>query len=421
MIGNLDLIVDYILENFRYGSEIPESKVNLLFQKYPLPNDQKETIFEEFKSLNISVIPEEKSEQTLFYELCFLIGESKEYKESLLNKWYEDHGLDKEKSNQIRTLLNKAGYSIINDVPKKIEKDKFDFLNELDLKPLDVQLDSQEFNEKLDKMESPVHKDYNLEYLNLLHSDETGYNQKQKLLDNLVEANIKLVWKEVDRYRGATTPSFDCEDMYQHGMMGLLKAAKKFDLSKNTQFSTYAVYWIRQSITRAIADYSKTIRIPVHMQERINKMNRVIKQLEKYLKREPLAEEIGAEMDLWASKVNEIILLSQKEVSLDTPVGPSQESFLGDFIEDENNGLPDEKSMQNFLKEEINGVLSKYTERERDIINKRFGLQDQKEWTLEELGNLYGVTRERIRQIESKTLKRLEHNSVKGRLRDYYE
>ena len=421
MSGNLDLIVDYIYDNFRYGSKLTESKINLLFQKYPLPDKQKEIVQEELKMLNITIISEEKKARTLFNELCFLIGEPKEYRESLLIKWYEDNNVEHNKRDEIRRSLNEFGYSIINDVPKEIDKSKFNFLNDLDLKPLDTQLDSDDFNEKLEKMKSPVHSDYNLDYLNSLHSEHSEYDQKQKSLDNLVEANINLVWKVVDKYEGAATQSFDSDDMFQHGMMGLIKAAEKFDLSKETQFSTYAVYWIRQSITRAIMDFSRTIRIPVHMRERINKMRRVKGQLKSYLKREPLAEEIGAEMDLLTSKVYEIILLSQNEVSLDTPVGSEQDSFLGDFIKDDSNDLPNEKVMKNSLKEEISDVLNKYTEREREIINKRFGLQDQEEKTLEELGQVYGVTRERIRQIESKTLKRLRHSTVRDRLRDYYE
>ena len=421
MSENLDLIIDYIYDNFRYGSKITESKVNLLFQKYPLHEKQKEIVQEEFKMLNITIIPEEKKAKTLFNELCFLIGESKEYRESLLIKWYEDNNVEHNKRDEIRKALNKFGYSIINDVPKEIDKSKFNFLNDLDLKPLDTQLDSDDFNDKLEKLKSPVHSDYNLDYLNSLHSEDSQYEQKQKSLDNLVEANINLVWKVVDRYEGAATQSFDRDDMFQHGMMGLIKAAEKFDLSKETQFSTYAVYWIRQSITRAIMDFSRTIRIPVHMRERINKMKRVKGQLISYLNREPFAEEIGAEMDLLTSKVYEIISLSHNEVSLDTPVGTGQESFLGDFIEDDSNDLPDEKAMKNALKDEFNDVLNKYTDRERDIIINRFGLQNQEEKTLEELGQVYGVTRERIRQIESKTLKRLKHYTVRDRLRDYYE
>lgn len=421
MSENLDLIIDYIYDNFRYGSKITESKVNLLFQKYPLHENQKEIIQEEFKMLNITIIPEEKKAKTLFNELCSQIGESKEYRESLLIKWYEDNNVEHNKRDEIRKALNKFGYSIINDVPKEIDKSKFNFLNDLDLKPLDTQLDSDDFNDKLEKLKSPVHSDYNLDYLNSLHSEDSQYEQKQKSLDNLVEANINLVWKVVDRYEGAATQSFDRDDMFQHGMMGLIKAAEKFDLSKETQFSTYAVYWIRQSITRAIMDFSRTIRIPVHMRERINKMKRVKGQLISYLNREPFAEEIGAEMDLLTSKVYEIISLSQNEVSLDTPVGTGQESFLGDFIEDDSNDLPDEKAMKNALKDEFNDVLNKYTDRERDIIINRFGLQNQEEKTLEELGQVYGVTRERIRQIESKTLKRLKHYTVRDRLRDYYE
>lgn len=421
MSENLDLIIDYIYDNFRYGSKITESKVNLLFQKYPLPDKQKEIVQEELKMLNITIISDEKKARTLFNELCFLIGEPKEYRESLLIKWYEDNNVEHNKRDEIRRSLNEFGYSIINDVPKEIDKSKFNFLNDLDLKPLDTQLDSDDFNKKLEKMKSPVHSDYNLDYLNSLHSEHSEYDQKQKSLDNLVEANINLVWKVVDRYEGAATQSFDREDMFQYGMMGLIKAAEKFDLSKETQFSTYAVYWIRQSITRAIMDFSRTIRIPVHMWERINKMKRVKGQLKSYLKREPLAEEIGAEMDLLTSKVYEIISLSHNEISLDTPVGTGKESFLGDFIEDDSIDLPEEKAMKNALKEEFNDVLNKYTDRERDIITKRFGLQDQEASTLEELGEIYGVTRERIRQIESKTLKRLRHRTVRDRLRDYYE
>lgn len=421
MSGNLDLIVDYIYDNFRYGSKLTEIKINLLFQKYPLPDKQKEIVQEELKMLNITIISEEKKARTLFNELCFLIGEPKEYRESLLIKWYEDNNVEHNKRDEIRRSLNEFGYSIINDVPKEIDKSKFNFLNDLDLKPLDTQLDSDDFNEKLEKMKSPVHSDYNLDYLNSLHSEHSEYDQKQKSLDNLVEANINLVWKVVDKYEGAATQSFDSDDMFQHGMMGLIKAAEKFDLSKETQFSTYAVHWIRQSIARAIMDYSRTIRLPVHLRERINKMKRVIGKLEKDLKREPLAEEIGAEMDLLTPKVNETIPLFHNSTSLDTPIGSGQDSFLGDFIADDNNDLPSEMVIENSLKEEISEILNKYTEREREIINKRFGLQGEKEKTLEELGQVYGVTRERIRQIESKTLRRLKHATVKNRLRDYYE
>jgi len=371
--------------------------------------------------LNITIVPEEKKAKTLFNELSSLIGEDKEYRESLLIKWYEDNNVEHNKRDEIRKALNKFGYSIINDVPREIDKSKFNFLNDLDLKPLDTQLDSDDFNDKLEKLKSPVHSDYNLDYLNSLHSEDSEYDQKQKSLSNLVEANINLVWKVVDRYERSATQSFDSDDMFQHGMMGLIKAAERFDLSKETQFSTYAVHWIRQSISRAIMDYSRTIRIPVHMRERINKMKRVKGQLISYLNREPFAEEIGAEMDLLTSKVYEIISLSHNEVSLDTPVGTGQESFLGDFIEDDSNDLPDEKAMKNALKDEFNDVLNKYTDRERDIIINRFGLQNQEEKTLEELGQVYDVTRERIRQIESKTLKRLKHYTVRDRLRDYYE
>lgn len=421
MSRNLDLIIDYIYDHIKYGSELTEKRVDLLFQKYSLTNQEAKIVFEEFNELNITITYGEETVETLFGKLCIHIGESKEYRESLLIKWYETNHVESDRRKKIRKLLDKSGYSIINDVPKEIERNKFDFLNDLNLEPLDSQLESFEFNERLDRFNSPVHSNYNMEYLNSLHSKVSEHEQKQKSLDNLVEANKNLVGSIVERYRSYATQSFDEEDMFQHGMMGLVKAAEKFDLTKETQFSTYAVYWIRQAITRAIMDYSTNVRIPVHMHETINRMNRVIGDLEKYLTRTPFAEEIGAEMDLLTPKVLEILPLVYKEISLDSPVGSSADSFLGDFLEDSRNNLPDEKIMEESLKEEINSLLSHYHEREQEIIKMRFGLDNHEAQTLEEIGQVYGVTRERIRQIESKTLNLLRDTTIKERLRDYYE
>lgn len=421
MNGNLDLVIDYIYDNFRYGDEIPESKVNLLFQKYPLSEKKKQLAIKEISMLKITIVPEEIKVETLFDQLLFLIGKSKEFKESLLFEWYENNNIECDEQTRIRKKLNNLGYSIINDIPKEVNRSKFDFLNELNIEPLDILLASKTFNDKIDKLNSPIHSNYNIEYLSSLHSKSGEYTEKQKALDSLAQANINLVWKVVERYRGLSTQSFDTDDMFQHGMIGLIKAAKKFDLSKETQFSTYAVYWIRQSISRSIMNSSRTIRLPVHMRGRISKMKRVIGELEKHLTRYPLPEELGAEMDLLTPKVLETLVFFDSGVSLDSPVGSSQDSFLGDFIEDENNDSTDKKVIEDSLKREINNVLDKFTQREREIINMRFGLQNEKAKTLEEIGKLYGVTRERIRQIESKTLKKLRDDKVKERLRDYYE
>ena len=252
------------------------------------------------------------------------------------------------------------------------------------------------------------------EIKNLQKDLDAGDEAKKRL----AEANLRLVVSIAKRYVGRGMLFLD---LIQEGNLGLIKAVEKFDYRKGYKFSTYATWWIRQAITRAIADQARTIRIPVHMVETINKLIRVSRQLLQELGREPSPEEIAAEMNMPVERVRELLKISQEPVSLETPIGEEEDSHLGDFIQDDNVPVPADAAAFTLLKEQLEEVLGTLTEREQKVLTLRFGLEDGRARTLEEVGKEFNVTRERIRQIEAKALRKLRHPSRSRKLKDYLE
>lgn len=347
--------------------------------------------------------------------------------------------LDKDKVENLYETLGNLGIEILETKTEKVE---IDFSADDDL-TLDMDSIDDDMDEKLkkeddidmDKLDLSLPKGISIDDPVRMYLKEIGkipllkpheeVELAKRMLEGdeiakqrLVEANLRLVVSIAKRYVGRGMLFLD---LIQEGNLGLIKAVEKFDYERGFKFSTYATWWIRQAITRAIADQARTIRIPVHMVETINKLIRVSRQLLQELGRDPKPEEIAKEMDMSEEKVREIMKIAQDPVSLETPIGEEEDSHLGDFIPDEDALAPAEAAAYSLLKDQIEEVLGSLNEREQKVLKLRFGLEDGRARTLEEVGKEFDVTRERIRQIEAKALRKLRHPSRSKKLRDYLD
>ena len=349
-----------------------------------------------------------------------------EYQE--ISDYFKDQPLDAEQMDKIFDFLEASGVDVLRITENSADDLMLD--DDMDIDGLD---DEEEV--ELDKIDLSVPEGVSIEdpvrmYLKeigkvplLSAEEEIELAKKMEQGDEnakkrLAEANLRLVVSIAKRYVGRGMLFLD---LIQEGNLGLIKAVEKFDYRKGYKFSTYATWWIRQAITRAIADQARTIRIPVHMVETINKLIRVSRQLLQELGREPTPEEIAEEMDMPADRVREILKISQEPVSLETPIGEEEDSHLGDFIQDDNVPVPADAAAFTLLKEQLVEVLGTLTEREQKVLRLRFGLDDGRARTLEEVGKEFNVTRERIRQIEAKALRKLRHPSRSRKLKDYLD
>ncbi|MGP1441927.1 MAG: RNA polymerase sigma factor RpoD [Anaerovoracaceae bacterium] len=370
-----------------------------------------------------------EAQNTEYLNILIAKGKSKgnlTYKE--ISDQIDTVDLDKEQMDELYEVLMTNGIEIISET----EPDDFE-LNELSNEDEADEEDGKEENSK--DFEAVMTKGITVDdpvrmYLKeigkvplLTAEEEIELAKRMELGDEeakkkLCEANLRLVVSIAKRYVGRGMLFLD---LIQEGNLGLIKAVDKFDWKKGYKFSTYATWWIRQAITRSIADQARTIRIPVHMVETINKLIRISRQLLQEYGREPTPEEIAKEMDITVEKVREILKIAQEPVSLETPIGEEEDSHLGDFIPDDDVPAPSEAAAFSMLKEQLVEVLDTLTERERKVLKLRFGLEDGRARTLEEVGRQFDVTRERIRQIEAKALRKLRHPSRSKKLKDYLE
>lgn len=370
-------ILASIVEKGQKNGLISRKEICEAFEEVEVTSDQLNKIIENLEGMGIEVVDkliDEMPDDELSSQL-----------EDIDNELMEEDTVNILKTDNLEQVLTQGGIAM--DDPVKL------YLKEIGRVPLLTNEEEQELAQRM------------------ADGDERAKQQ-------LSEANLRLVVSIAKRYVGR---GMQFLDLIQEGNMGLIKAVEKFDFSKGYKFSTYATWWIRQAITRAIADQARTIRIPVHMVETINKVMRVERQLLQELGRQPSPEETAKEMGISVEKVKEVLKIAQEPIPLETPIGEEDDSHLGDFIPDEDITAPADAASQVMLKEELEDVLKTLTDREAKVLKMRFGLEDGRMRTLEEVGRDFNVTRERIRQIEAKALRKLRHPSRSKRLKDFLE
>ena len=422
--------LEKLLEKGSKNGSITEDEIQIALKDVDVSDSQLTTLYNALRNRGVDIVSQNDGDDAFDVEDhddFDLDGESDEDHDRKVAKMADAEMASEKpkKKSRVRTTRSRnrargvdASTVMLTGDPVRMylkEIGKVDLLTAADEVDLAMKIEAGlDATEKLEAAEAGDLELTRAEMRRLMRVEQVGLEAKQAL----ISANLRLVVSIAKRYVGRGMLFLD---LIQEGNLGLIRAVEKFDYEKGFKFSTYATWWIRQAITRAIADQARTIRIPVHMVETINKLVRVQRQLLQDLGRDPTPEEIGAEMDMSADRVREIQKISQEPVSLETPIGEEEDSQLGDFIEDAQAVVPPEAASFSMLQEQLGQVLDSLADRERKVIELRFGLVDGHPRTLEEVGREFGVTRERIRQIESKTLAKLRHPSRSSKLKDYME
>lgn len=395
--SNIELFIEYINDNLKYGSFIDQIKLQKLFMQFNLSESEKSMAYDELEELHIKIIFNED-----------IKDENKN-----VNQIIENNIINEIKNGNANEILEKTHDDALN------EEEDFSFLDDYDENNLDEILDSSAFIDKVNKYKVKVDKSYNIEYLKDLQSLDKEKNLNGQ--NNIVVANKNLIWREALKLKNFSTPSFTVDDMFQSGAIGLLKAAEKFDVNSGNQFSTYAVYWIKQNIIRDLYDYADTIRLPVHIHERINKLNKIENVLWNSFGEVASKSDLAIYMDESVEKISSLqYYRNQYNLdSLDRSISDDDSSYLLNFITDESKTTEDLYEEKE-LKCNITKQLNTLTDREKAIMKLRFGLEDGEIHTLEQIGQKFGVTRERVRQIEAKSLTKLRHSSRSKLLKDFY-